>query len=122
MTPETILLRQVHPNFIKNGVVTSQAFRPTPKDEDLLSVYDGDQIDPKTAWQHYTCELSLESKGVLGVTQAQCQEIALPVRADPERFPEHAVIVFTAFERKQIETLAKKLKLHALARGWLFQA
>ena len=43
MTPDTLLLRQIHPGFIQGGRVTSQAFRPTPKDEFLLSVDNGDR-------------------------------------------------------------------------------
>ena len=42
MTDETLLLRQVHPSFLQDGVVSSQVFRPTPKDECKLSAYDGD--------------------------------------------------------------------------------
>jgi hypothetical protein len=44
MKPETVLLRQVHPDFIPDGQLTSQAFMPFPKDDGQLSVYDGDQI------------------------------------------------------------------------------
>ena len=44
MTSETLLLRQIHPSFVQKGRVTSQAFRPTPKDEHLLSVDNGDKI------------------------------------------------------------------------------
>jgi hypothetical protein len=54
MTGATFLLRQVHPSFVQAGRVTSQAFRPTPKDRSLLSVYDGDQITPEAAWIHFT--------------------------------------------------------------------
>ena len=44
MTGATLLLRQIHPSFIQAGFVTSQAFRPTPKDQSKFSVYDGDLI------------------------------------------------------------------------------
>ena len=47
MQPETPLLRQVHPQWFKDDHVVSLAFRPFPKDEGLLSVYDGSQIAPK---------------------------------------------------------------------------
>jgi hypothetical protein len=57
MQSDTLLLRQIHPGFIQNGRVTSQAFRPTPKDKKKLSVYDGDKIDPEAAYRHYTEEL-----------------------------------------------------------------
>ena len=52
MNNETLLLRQIHPSFIQAGHITSQAFRPTPKDQNKLSVYDGDQISAEDAWQH----------------------------------------------------------------------
>ena len=39
---ETLFLRQIHPTFVQNGRPTSQAFRPTPKDENQLSVYNGE--------------------------------------------------------------------------------
>lgn len=121
MSPETVLLRQVHPSFIQNGVVTSQVFRPTPKDEGKLSAYDGDQIEPKASWQHYTSELNHQSAGVLGVSFAQCESLQIPVEPDPETFPEHVLLDFTTFDRKQTETAAKKLKGYALERGWLYQ-
>jgi len=44
MTDETLVHRQIHPSFVQAGFPTSQAFRPTPKDESKLSVYDGDMI------------------------------------------------------------------------------
>ena len=39
MNENTLLLRQIHPAFIQQNTITSQAFRPTPKDEKLLSVF-----------------------------------------------------------------------------------
>ena len=94
MTGATFLLRQVHPSFVQAGFVTSQAFRPTPKDESELSVYDGDQITPENAFIHYTTQLKSISVGTVAVTVEECTEESLPVRPDPEPFPEHAVIDF----------------------------
>jgi len=54
MSPETHLLRQVHPSFVQSGQITSQVFQPTPKDELKLSVYDGDMIEPADSYEHYT--------------------------------------------------------------------
>ena len=59
MTPATLLLRQVNPSWIKNGRITSQVFKPTPKDAGCLSVYDGDQITAEASWRHYTIELEM---------------------------------------------------------------
>lgn len=121
MTEETLLLRQIHPSFVQQGRVTSQAFRPTPKDENRLSVYDGDLIEPEPAWQHYTVVLAFSSMGVMAVSRAECAILDLPVEPDPAPFPEHAVIDFTGLHKNEIEKRAKKLRTNAEARGWLFQ-
>lgn len=121
MNEGTLLLRQVHPSFVQEGRVTSQAFRPTPKDLKLLSVYDGDRIGAEAAWHHFTGRLGLPSVGVLAVTVGECAGEELPARPDPEPFPEHAVIDFSAFSDGAIEKKGKKLKAKADARGWRFR-
>src|SRR5437016_4067739 len=87
MTGVTVLLRQVHPSFVQAGRVTSQVFRPTPKDGRLLSVYDGDQITAERSWLHFTSQDNCRSVGVLAVTVNECVAEALNVRSDPEPFP-----------------------------------
>lgn len=122
MTEDTLLLRQVHPTFVQQGRVTSQAFRPTPKDENRLSMYDGDQVDPEPAWHHFTAVLGFASAGVMGVSVAECDALQLRVESDPEPFPEHVAIDFSGFERASIEKRGKKLRAMADARGWLYSA
>ena|SRR5258708_5964918 len=122
MTNATFLLRHVHPSFVQAGRVTSQAFRPTPKDESLLSVYDGDQITPEASWAHFINTQYCRSIGVLAVTVDECSAESLPARPDPQLFPEHAVIDFVGLTDKQIETTGKKLRVKAEARGWQYQA
>lgn len=121
MTPATLLLRQIHPHWIRDGRVTSQAFRPTRKDEDLLSVYDGDQIDAKSAYEHYTGQLALGSVGTMAVTVAECAQQELTAKADPIPFPEHVVIDFRPFPRSQVEAKAKYLARVAMERGWQYR-
>ena len=121
MNDDTLLYRQVHPNWTVDGGISSQAFRPTPKDEGLLSVYDGDKIDPEAAWHHYRSELGLASAGVLGVSVAECNDLQLPARPDPAPFPEHAVINFTGLSNSKRERKADRLKAAANERGWLFR-
>ena len=94
MNQGTLLYRQVHPNFIRNGEATSQAFIPTPKDNNRLSVYDGDMISAAAAWEHYTGTLEFKSDGVVSVSVAECQAIELSVSSDPTDFPEHTLIEF----------------------------
>lgn len=122
MTDGTMLHRQINPSWTQNGRVTSQAFKPTPKDEGLLSVYDGDQINAEKAWVHFTTHLRFESVGSLAVTVSECGDNELPVRSEPQPFPEHVVIDFTAFGANQVEKKAKKLRSVAEARGWQYQA
>jgi hypothetical protein len=102
VNPATILLRQIHPSWVQQGRVTSQAFRPTPKDESKLSVYDGDQIEPEPAWRHFTATLGFQSAGVLGITVSECTDLELKVTPDPEPFPEHVLIDYSGFEQKVV--------------------
>ena len=121
MRPETLLLRQIHPSFVQNGRPTSQAFRPTPKDRDKLSVDDGSKIDARSSWERFTRTLGFESAGVLAVTVAECSEQELPVTADAEPYPEHCFIDFAGLLKKAAERKAKILASHAGQRGWLFE-
>lgn len=122
MTPQTLLLRQINPSFIQAGRVTSQAFRPTPKDESLLSVYDGDKIQAQAAWQHFTTTPGCRSVGVMAVSNDECASENLPLIADGVPFPEHASIDYSAFSKSEVEKKAKVLTKKAHERGWLFQA
>jgi hypothetical protein len=120
MDAATVLLRQVHSSWLKDGHILSLAFRPFPKDEGLLSVYDGGLIQPEPSWIHYTRELGYASAGVWGVTVGEAAASGLPARPDPEPFPEHAVIDFRAHVEKVQKAKAKILAAHAEARGCLF--
>jgi hypothetical protein len=122
MSPETVLLRQINPSFVQAGRVTSQAFRPTPKDEQCLSVYDGDKIQAHAAWAHFTKNPVCHSVGVLAVSHAECDAEELPVIADGVPFPEHCYVDYSGFDKKAIEKKAKVLSRLAQLRGWLFQA
>jgi len=119
MTETTLLLRQINPSFVQQGRVTSQAFRPTPKDQQKLSVYDGDLISAPDSWAHFTQIQHLQSIGVLGVTVQECRNEELVVRSSPEHFAEHAEIDFLEFTPNQCEKKGKRLRSAAEARGWL---
>lgn len=122
MTSATLLLRQVTPSWMQKGQVSSQAFRPTPKDGKKLSVYDGDQITAEKAWEHFSRMLGFSSVGVLAVSVAECASAELPACADAAPFPEHVLVNFTAFSDNEIRRKGKQLKEFAEARGWLYQA
>ncbi len=122
MTDETLLLRQVHPSFVQAGKITSQVFRPTPKDQEKLSVYNGDMMPPQTAWEHFTARPECRSLGILAICKNECSEQQLPVVEDADPFPEHCTIDFSSFSKNEIEKKAKILKVLAERRGWLYQA
>lgn len=121
MTPETNLLRQIHPSFVQNGRVTSQAFRPTPKDGLNLSAYDGNKITALDSWTHFTSQENCRSMGVMAITNGECMSQELNVIPDGLPFPEHVSIDFSNFEKSAIEKKAKALARLAHERGWLYQ-
>ena len=116
MTESTLLYRQIHPAWVREGRVTSQAFRPTAKDRKRLSVHDGDQISAEESWRRHT--LKYRSAGVQAVTVAECRP--LPVRPDPRPFPEHVVIDFTGCSRSETRRAAQRLAAAARQRGWAY--
>ncbi len=52
----------------------------------------------------------------------ECAGCGVTPASDPEPFPEHAVIDFSASSESEIKKQAKRLKAAAAARGWLFLA
>jgi len=121
MTPKTLLLRHVHPNFIQNGRISSQAFRPTSKDNNKLSVDDGDRVKPEESYDNYTSYENRKSAGVVAITVVECEQIDLAVRPDTLEFNlSHCLIVFPKLSRGQLERKAKILRRNTEARGWLY--
>lgn len=121
MTPDTLLLRHIHPSFIQDGRVTSQAFRPTPKDEFLLSVDDGDRVSAEASWQRFIANPACKSVGVQALSYSECIAQELNVIEDGNPHPEHCSVDFTVFDKKTIEKKSKLLRAQAETRGWLFR-
>lgn len=128
MNSSTILLRQVHPSFVQADIIssqvftiTSQAFRPTPKDEGVLSLYNGEKFTPEVSHRHFTSESKNQSFGVVGVTGGECDTLQLKWGEDNDPFDGHSYIDFNGLTGKEIEKKAKLLKKVAMQRGWLFK-
>lgn len=121
MNAETLLLRQINPGFVQEGRITSQVFRPTPKDENLLSAYNGDMISPEAALQHFTGFPHNHSAGVMAVSNRECNSRELMVIEDGEPYPEHVSIDFSGKSKSAVERIAKALKCDAEKRGWLYR-
>lgn len=122
MKDDVVLLRQIHPTFVQAGRVTSQAFRPTPKDENLLSVDDGSLVSPEASFTRFNSTPNCESVGVKAVTKGECSSVELSVIQDGSPYPEHCSIDFTGLGRKPTERKAKQLRNYASQRGWLHRA
>lgn len=120
MNDDTLLLRQIHPAFLQGNRPSSQAFKPTPKDQQKISAYDGDRIKPIDAYRHYTNDLGYNSQGVLAVTLSECVNLGLNAYSDPDPFPEHVLVDFSPYNRSETEKRAKKLRDKALTRGWQY--
>lgn len=120
MNPETPLWRQIHPSFVKGGYPGSQAFRPTPKDQGRLSFDDGHQIAAEQAWRRFTEERGLQSVGVFGVLVGECASEGLGVIPDGVPDPEHVSVDFTGKSNGERKAISKRLRDHALGRGWQF--
>lgn len=116
-----LLLRQVHSSFVKDNQITSQAFRPTPKDKHLLSFDDGNRINAERAWQRHNNLPNCTSIGVAALHITECEEQDLDIIYDGKPYPEHVSLSFQNHNPKAQRRIAKKLRDKAVKRGWLFQ-
>ena len=125
MNDQTLLLRQVNPDFYVDNRVTSQAFDPMADDDgekrDSISVYDGDQISPEMSWMHFVKTRSKRSRGVVGVQVQECAELNLSILPDGTPFKEHVTLSFGDKTGNQTKKLARRLARIADERGWLFE-
>ena len=129
MHQDTLLLRQVHPSFVQADkissqvfTITSQVFRPTPKDENKLSVYNGEKFTPEGSLSHFRkIDANNKSYGVVAVTAQECNNEDLNCEENNDPFDGHSIIDFTGLTNGLIEKKAKKLKVVAMNRGWLYK-
>ena len=123
MQATTPLLRQVHPNWVKeDGTAASIAFWPFPKDGGLLSVDDGDRVTPEASWKRYVAKLDCFTAGVWSFTVGEATDLTLPVGDSPlPDNAEHMLVDFCAFTEKQQKAKAKLLSKPANERGCIFR-
>jgi hypothetical protein len=117
---DELLYRQVHPSWVQAGRPTSQAFRPTPKDSDLLSVSRGALTTAEAAFRLHTEQRQLASAGVWSVAVGDCAAADRPVYADPVEQPvpdlAHAVIDFQGLSDAKAKAAAQQLKAKAICQ------
>jgi len=119
------LFRHVHPSWVRDGQPTSQAFKPTAKDDGRLSVSRGSLGTAEQAFRLQTERLRLTVEGTWAVTVAEVAAEPVPLYAfgDPVEEhgpdPAHAYVDFSAQSRKQVEVKARLLLVAARTRGRL---
>lgn len=121
MNQETLLYRQVPSYHIQCGHVSSCVFRPRKtRDNNKLSVYDGDKITPEKAFIHYTEQLKADSIGILSISNLECLAEELQVYGDYKSNPYHVLIDFS-LRTDFIKEISERLKNNALKRVWLIR-
>jgi hypothetical protein len=117
-----VLRRQVHPTFLDRGQPSSQAFRPTTKDNGCLST----RREAMSAEDSYNAHLAegFASAGTWGVSVNTVDIVGCRAVDDSQLagVPDHhAYIDFRHQSGKQIERTAKALKRDAIERGCLHE-
>lgn len=113
-----LLHRQVHPSFVRNGRLSSQAFKPNSQDAGQLSVSRDALATAKMAYERYIAR-GRPSCGVWSVTVQECGQVGVMAYQDPLPDDEaHALVDFAALPTKsQWEKVSDKLAAFARARG-----
>lgn len=120
MQEENLLHRLVNPAFVQGDSISSQVFKPTSKDEGLLSLYNGNQFSADESYQHYTSKLNLESVAVASISRIEFEELTIEVEDDNIPFIGHSSANFNSLSTSQVKKAAKKLKNLATSRGVSF--
>ena len=133
MEDKSLLHRQIHPSFVVNDIVSTQAFiedslvvssvafTPTEKDEHKLSVYNGEKFSAKDSYEHYI--ITYKSYGVLSVTVDEVKSISpLSSTEDNIPFDGHCYADFTSdISKNQKTKKAGKLRDIAVKRNWTYK-
>ncbi len=119
-----LLYRQVHPSFIQNERISSQAFRPNEDDERKLSVSRESLTTAKDAFTLYTEAKKLRSIGVWAVSVSESNQHDLKCFSDPLETPisdpAHSLIDFSkAPSEQKVRQKGEKLANLARVRGRL---
>ena len=133
-----LLFRQVHPDHFKNGL-SSGAFRPTPRDDDKLSVDCGNMTTPQASYELHLKKTKLgnstereflKSAGTWAIPRDSCRDENLPVipdevKEDPfqPNNPAHHLVDFSGISgmpAKKNDLVAKRLRQKALELGQLW--
>jgi len=119
MNDNTPLLRQVIPEWVHCGKISSQAFRPFRKGE-MLSTYDGSIITAEEAYFNFTGNPDRRSAGVASVLVSQFKAEGLEIIEDRIPYESHISVSYDIFGTNAREKISRKLANIANARGWAY--
>lgn len=126
-TVDEKLWRQVNPGWVHDGRVSSQLFRPTPKDTGEVSVTRSSLVTPQAAHQHHTGTLGYASVGVFCVEVSEVNETGLRAVDDAHvddgetRPPAHAYVDYKLIDSKKLQQRrASILRDKAEKHGWQY--
>ncbi len=133
--PDEILWRQVHPQRLQNGHVSSDAFEPGSNDAKQLSCSRSSKVSAVEAHRHHTEVLNLLSSGCAAVSVSEVESARPIVAQNPEVAsiraiddtetataedslpPGHTYLDFRPFGSSRISKKAKQLAFYANRRG-----
>ena len=120
LSPRTLLLRQVNPNWFVKGELSIAAFNPSKEQHYEASVDNGDGTSAKGAYLYHQ-SAGLPTIGVVAVTAGEATREKLPAKAAPVAgWPHHTVLDFNALPDKPARrAAARSLTSAARQRDWL---
>ena len=120
LSTDTLLLRQVNPNWFVKGELSIAAFKPSSQQNYEASVDNGNGTSAHSAYLYHQSK-GLATIGVVAVTAGEATGESLPVRAAPVAgWPHHMVLDYNALPNKSTRRVAaRSLTSSARQRGWL---
>lgn len=119
--PAEMLFRQVHPTWLDDGVPSSQAFVPTPKDKGQLSIARGSLTTAEDAYKHYTTVRNLSSAGTWAIRVGDAIGVGLQSFNDRQPdTPAHGFIDFRGLSRRDAKKKGVILAARAREGGRLY--
>ncbi len=121
--PAELLWRQVLPDWIDDGIPSSQNFKPTRKDEGRLSTRRSAMMSAQEAYDDHTKQW--RSAGTWGVSVAEAKGAGLRAIDDsamPDSPFAHSYVDFRNLSRGKTDKAAIALKDFAVARGRAYPA
>lgn len=123
-----LVWRNVNPAWVTDGGISSQAFRPTPKDEAKLSSAREQKVSAAEHFREFTEDLNLDSVGVWAVSVGEANANGIPSIYD-EHAPSmkgcptgHTSLDFTNMTSKSRQRrVSGALRDKAEARGTQFE-